>query len=230
MAGIGAVAVYYLKSRTIPIGRHCLRDVFPPMKPRIAFVVKRYCEEVVGGAELHCRLLAERLLPWFDVDVLTSCALDYLTWENHYPAGTTALHGVTVRRFACARTRHSDLNRWWTRWGRRPGDADNRLSEEAAWLEEQGPLVPDLAGFLAVERRRYAAFVFFTYLYWPTVMGLRLVADRPCSFRPPIPAIHPSGWRSSGTSSFCRRRSRTAPGRNATTFTAPSGTPRSRTT
>ncbi len=48
---------------------------------RIAFVVQRYGEEIIGGADPHCRLLAERLLPWFDVEVLTTCEYDYLTWE-----------------------------------------------------------------------------------------------------------------------------------------------------
>jgi glycosyltransferase involved in cell wall biosynthesis len=149
------------------------------VKPRIAIVVQRYGEEVVGGAELHCRVLAERLLPWFDVDVLTSCALDYLTWENHYPAGTTTLNGVTVRRFASARQRHPDLNRWWARWSVRKRSPPD---EENAWLEEQGPVVPELAAALADERDRYSAFVFFTYLYWPTVVGLRLVANRAVLF------------------------------------------------
>src|SRR5688572_24084988 len=68
---------------------------------RIAFVVQRYGLEVNGGAELHCRQLAEHVLARDEVrrvKVLTTCARDHTTWANHYPAGTSTLHGVEVER------------------------------------------------------------------------------------------------------------------------------------
>ncbi len=66
---------------------------------RIAIVNQRYGLEVNGGSEYYTRLLAEHLQESFDVTVLTTTALDYDTWENHYPAGTDKIHGVKVRRF-----------------------------------------------------------------------------------------------------------------------------------
>ena len=52
---------------------------------KLAFVTPRYGTEVIGGAETAARMLAERLCvrPGWEVEVLTSCALDHLTWENH---------------------------------------------------------------------------------------------------------------------------------------------------
>ena len=49
---------------------------------KLAFVVQRYGADIAGGSEAHCRELAERLSPRHDITVLTTCARDYVTWEN----------------------------------------------------------------------------------------------------------------------------------------------------
>ncbi len=67
----------------------------------IAFVVPRYGRSVVGGAETLCRLLVGNLTAHgTPVDVLTTCAVDHLTWANAMPEGETIEDGVCVRRFA----------------------------------------------------------------------------------------------------------------------------------
>ena len=69
-------------------------------KPNVAFVVQRYGLEVNGGAEEHCRMLAENMGQQWNIEMLTSCAKDYLyRFENEYPAGSASINGVIVRRF-----------------------------------------------------------------------------------------------------------------------------------
>ncbi len=72
------------------------RRAAAPVRPggpgvKLACVVQRYGAEVTGGAEAHCRAIAERLAESHDVTVLTSCAKDYLTWRNAYPPGESRL-------------------------------------------------------------------------------------------------------------------------------------------
>src|SRR5262249_39433752 len=75
---------------------------------RIALIVQRYGEEVIGGAELHARWIAQRLAQRHQVEVLTTCAVDYLTWENKYEPGPATVGGLPVRRFEVARRRTAE--------------------------------------------------------------------------------------------------------------------------
>ncbi|MDQ3106983.1 MAG: glycosyltransferase family 4 protein [Actinomycetota bacterium] len=139
---------------------------------RLLFVVQRYGAEVAGGAETFCRLFAERLaVRAHDVDVLTSCALRYIDWENHYPAGTSELDGVTVHRLPVGRPREDRL---FEPLHRRiiTGQKPIPLHLQEAWMQMQGPYLPDLQTWLADHAAEYDVVVFFTYLYYSTWVGL----------------------------------------------------------
>ncbi len=144
-------------------------------RPKVAFVVHRYGAEVVGGAERHCRLLAQHLTGSWDIEVVTTCAADYLTWENAYPAGRSLDGEISVRRFPTTRVR--DMRRFNALSRRLFGRAQDRLSEQH-WLGEQGPHSPALIEFLLSEQADHDGFVFFTYLYEPTALGLPIIGRR----------------------------------------------------
>ncbi len=142
---------------------------------RIAFIVQRYGIEILGGSEYHCRLIAERMAGQHEVDVLTTCARDYITWANDYPEGIERVNGVTVHRFPNARTRDIEAFNRYSDWiFHNPHTRDDELS----WLEQQGPWCPALLDHLAGRANTYDAVIFFTYLYAPTVLGLPFAANR----------------------------------------------------
>ena len=138
---------------------------------KIAFIVQRYGTEILGGSEYHCRLVAERLSKTHTVEVLTTCAKEYTTWENAYPEGKDRVKGVTVRRFANSETRDLNAFNSFSDWiFANPHSAE----DEQNWLKQQGPWCPALIEFLEQEHRSYDALIFFTYLYAPTVLGLKI--------------------------------------------------------
>jgi glycosyltransferase involved in cell wall biosynthesis len=142
---------------------------------KIAFIVQRYGTEILGGSEYHCRLIAERLAPKHHVEVLTTCAQDYVTWKNEYPEGSDRVRGVTVRRFANSRTRDIHAFNRYSEWIF--NNAHSR-EDEMEWLRQQGPWCPPLLEYIERNQHQYDILIFFTYLYAPTVVGAKIAPQK----------------------------------------------------
>ena len=142
---------------------------------KLAFVVQRYGAEIAGGSEGHCRELAERLSGRHDITVLTTCASDYVTWENAFPPGRTVANGIPVVRFPVARPRRmkvfADLSDEVFE-----GGASRERQEE--WFRENGPETPELVEYLRAHGHEFDLVVFWTFRYYQSYFGLPVVADR----------------------------------------------------
>lgn len=144
---------------------------------KIAIVNQRYGLEVNGGSELYTREVAERLCKDFEVHVLTTCALEYTDWANHYPEGVEDIHGVTVHRFPVEHPRnHIRFAKIHEIMEAAAGNLTEAKAQE--WLEEMGPYCPRLIQYITDQKDEYAAFIVITYLYYPAVKSLELIGDR----------------------------------------------------
>lgn len=141
---------------------------------KLAFVIQRYGAEVAGGAEAHCRGLVNALKDRHHVEVLTTCALDYISWKNHYAPGAAQVDGVTVTRFPNARER--DMARFAAISDLVFND-DHSRDNERRWIEENGPVSPDLIRAIGA-RRDIDFFIFYSYRYYQAVVGARAAAGR----------------------------------------------------
>ena len=143
---------------------------------KICFVVQRYGLEVNGGAELHCRQIAERMADrCSEVHVLTTKAIDYITWKDEYKKEEDTINGVRVHRFGVAHPRNCEM---FDRINQKFYSGKLKTEEEGEWMENQGPAVPDLIQYLARHESEYDVFIFFTYLYYTTAVGLPLVCNK----------------------------------------------------
>jgi len=142
---------------------------------KIAVVVQRYGAEINGGAELHARYVAERLSRHATVEVLTTCAKDYISWKNEWPAGEETIRKVTVRRFPVSRPRDTGD------FGRRSAavfDHTHSLSDELQWLDSEGPRSPALISHLKKVANDFDFFLFFSARYYHAWHGARAVPGK----------------------------------------------------
>jgi glycosyltransferase involved in cell wall biosynthesis len=186
------------------------------VKKKVAFVVMRYGKEINGGAELLCRVIAERMTRHWDVSVLTTCAVDYVHWKNELPAGQETIEQVEVRRFPVSRERQGKLfNRIYdilarrVLWERVPkGWGSTSLTRlkhfirllyrflfgplllgypiERIWMWLQGPSSRELRNFIKQNSSNYDAFFFLTNTYATTYYNLSEVSKKAVV----IPAAH----------------------------------------
>jgi glycosyltransferase involved in cell wall biosynthesis len=142
---------------------------------KLAFVVQRSGADIAGGSEAHCRAIAERLAPRHDITVLTTCARDYVSWANAWPAGASLDGAIRVLRFPVARRRRlkafADVSDEVFS-GHAPAD------RQVEWFRQNGPETPALVDHLRDRGRTYDAILFWTYRYYPSYFGLPLVAER----------------------------------------------------
>lgn len=142
---------------------------------KVAVVVQRYGADINGGAELHARYVAEHLARHVQVEVLTTCATDYITWRNERPEGVESVHGVPVRRFPVARERDPEE---FAGWSTRVFGTTHSLRDELAWLDAEGPTSPALVEYIRQHTGTYDFFIFFSFRYYHAFHGARAVPDK----------------------------------------------------
>ena len=143
---------------------------------KIAIINQRYGLEVNGGSELYSREIAERLKAKYDVEVLTSCAVEYVKWSNYYKEGVEDINGVTVRRF---KTEHERIPKIFSALDSEMlsnPDAGTDLSDR--WIEHMGPYCPELVEYVDKHQDEYKAIIVVTYLYYTAVKSIVRIKDK----------------------------------------------------
>lgn len=143
---------------------------------RIAFVNQRYGKEVNGGSEYYTMLMAQKLKEHYEVEVLTSKALTYEKWEDYYNEDVEDIDGVKVRRFSVKRKRSRILQRLLKIFIVKFGGNTRKITQ--IWNKVLGPYVPGLVRYIRENKDEYDAFIFVTYMYYPTVFGMREAAEK----------------------------------------------------
>jgi len=175
------------------------------MTKKIAFTIFRYGEGIFGGTEAHCRMLAERLRPYYQVEILTTTIRRPGAPELDFPAGETVENGILVRRFKTeaaaahdgsvyrkskkARRIRYRLDQWrilsplaslhpvWTM----------NAEAELRFFECHEEYAPSLEKFVREHKDEYAAILPVCYYFSSTVCTV-LAAPEKCIL---IPTAHP---------------------------------------
>ena len=174
---------------------------------KIAFIIIRYGEGVNGGAEVHCRMLAERLTPYYQVEVLTTTTRVFNDPTQDFDEGVSIENGVLIRRFKPAPIdgEHHAYYRKHGKWGRRIRVRLHRLGILGSWasrhpdwsfgteaerraFESHPQHTPQLLDFIREHRNEYQAFLFLNYYFSQTVLGVAIAPEKSIL----IPLAHPN--------------------------------------
>jgi len=163
-------------------------------------VIARCDENVVGGSESLAWHWATLLKDRYEVDVLTTTALDLATWKNVLAPGKEKREGVNIHRFRVDQGRtpywhelHNLLLRKFKDLNIAEGQSKQiryipwTLALQEEFIFKQGPYSQGLMDFLSGQWEDYKVIIFFTYLYPTTYWGMRQVPRSRCLF---VPTLH----------------------------------------
>jgi glycosyltransferase involved in cell wall biosynthesis len=152
---------------------------------KIAIVVQRCHETIVGGSEALAWQYATLLSHDFQVEVLTTTALEYRDWANDLSSGTEIKQGVTINRFPVTIGRSPYWHKLHERLLRdfqfsasehMNSGSKKRIPWSIALQEEfirrQGPYSEPLISFIEEQWSNYQSVIFITYLYPTTYFSL----------------------------------------------------------
>ena len=142
---------------------------------KIGFVVQRYGEDIIGGAEYHCRLIVKYLKPHFDIEVFTSKANDYITWKDYYRDKITYIDGVKVNRFSVSKKRNP------IKFGKiqqKVFEKEHTEKDELKWIEEEGPNLPKLIKEIKNREEEFDFFIFFSFRYYHSFHGIKMLPQK----------------------------------------------------
>jgi glycosyltransferase involved in cell wall biosynthesis/SAM-dependent methyltransferase len=174
---------------------------------RLGIVVQRCHESVVGGAEALAWQYANLLNDEYDVDVLTTTAVDAAYWANALPEGVEVREGITIRRFHVdiGYTPYrstlfgyllQDFNKYQLGVSRSNGGeaATTEAGTHLPWsisLQEElirhiGPFSKSLVSFIKENHSQYSTLIFVTYLYPTSYFGLLQIPPGFALFAPTL--------------------------------------------
>jgi len=159
---------------------------------KVAIVVQRCHESIVGGSESLAWHYATLLRDVYHVDILTTTAIDIQEWVNALPEGPETREGISIHRFRVTQGRTHNWGLLLQRLFRdfdlyaASGSRSNvdplylpwsiPLQEE--FIKTQGPYAESLVKFLRQRWSDYKSIIFTTYLYPTTYFGLFEVPKR----------------------------------------------------
>ncbi|MBI1880516.1 MAG: glycosyltransferase family 4 protein [Chloroflexi bacterium] len=151
---------------------------------QVVFIIPRYGPDILGGAEALARGFAERLAQqgWV-TEVWTTCARDYYTWKNVYPAGVETSNGVIVRRFPALMNHRPDDG---TIAQKAFGNFPTTPEAQYRWLDE-GLHSPCLYHYLFEHGANFDYLIFLPYSLGFTCYSASIFPERSVIW----PCLHP---------------------------------------
>lgn len=164
---------------------------------RVAIVVQRCHQDIVGGSETLAWHYAQLLSDAYEVDVLTTTAVDTSEWANTLPAGSETRDGVRILRFPVTIGR----SRYWVKLHARlvqefglvvptknqeVPHLDWSIALQEDLIRHQGPYSAPLLNYLNENWRDYRAVIFITYLYPTTYFGIQQLPAGRALFAPTL--------------------------------------------